>query len=183
VEAPPARIDLPSIGVVLRRHRADDVDALHAAIESSRDHLRPFIPFADQSRQETAAFIERAVATWEDRSDFRYLIIDGAEGDGDVLGGCDIHRRSGPDVAEVGYWLRSTATGRGIASVAAGVLTDVAFGIDGVERVEIHCDVANTRSAEIARRLGYALDRVDAVPVTAPGEEGRLMIWVLHRPG
>jgi RimJ/RimL family protein N-acetyltransferase len=180
VDAPPERIALPTVGVVLRRHRADDVDAMHAAIETSRDHLRPFIPFADQSRQETGAFVERAIASWDDRTDFRYLAIDDA--DGDVLGGCDIHRRIGPDAAEVGYWLRAGATGRGIVSAAAAALTQTAFAIDGVERVEIHCDVANTRSAEIARRLGYELDRIDPVPITAPGEQGLLMIWVLHRP-
>ena len=180
MDAPPERIELPSVGVVLRRHRANDVDAMHAAIETSRDHLRPFIPFADQSREETAAFIERAIDSWEDRTDFRYLVIDDA--DGEVLGGCDIHRRIGPDAAEVGYWLRAGATGRGIVSVAAAALTGTAFGIDGVERVEIHCDVANTRSAEIARRLGYELDRIDPVPITAPGEQGLLMIWILHRP-
>ncbi|MET0460197.1 MAG: GNAT family protein [Ilumatobacteraceae bacterium] len=182
MEAPPERIDLPAIDVVLRRHEERDLDAMHAAIETSRDHLRPFIPFADQCRQETATFIDRAIASWEDRSDFRYLVIDGVDGRGDVLGGCDIHRRIGPDAAEIGYWLRASATGRGIVSVAAAALTDAAFAIDGVERVEIHCDVANTRSAAIARRLGYELDRIDPVPMTAPGERGLLMIWIVHRP-
>jgi RimJ/RimL family protein N-acetyltransferase len=62
--------------------------------------------------------------------------------------------------------------------VAAAQLTRPAFEIAGVERVEIHCDVANTRSAEIARRLGYRLDRIDHVPITAPGEQGLLMIWI-----
>ena len=180
MDAPPEHIELPAVGVVLRRHRVSDVDAMHRAIETSRDHLRPFIPFADQSREETAAFIGRAIDSWEDRTDFRYLAIDDA--DGDVLGGCDIHRRNGPEIAEVGYWLRGSATGRGIVSVAAAELTRTALELDGVERVEIHCDVANTRSAEIARRLGYELDRIDPAPITAPGEQGLLMIWIVQRP-
>ena len=48
----------------------------------------------------------------------------------------------------------------------------------GKERVEIHCDEANVRSAAVARRLGYRLDRLEDRPITAPGEHGRHMIWV-----
>ena len=38
-----------------------DLDALHAAIEESRDHLRPFMPWADQTRADTATFLDGAV--------------------------------------------------------------------------------------------------------------------------
>ena len=71
-----------------------------------------------------------------------------------------------------------TPTGRGIVSAAARALTTVALAIDGVTRVEIHCDEANERSAAVARRLGYRLDRIEVDHVSAPGDLGRSMIWV-----
>ena len=38
---------------------------------------------------------------------------------------------------------------------AVGALTRVGFEIDRLERIEIHCDPENARSAAIPRRLGY----------------------------
>jgi RimJ/RimL family protein N-acetyltransferase len=52
-----------------------------------------------------------------------------------------------------------------------------------VTRVEIHCDEANTRSAAVARRLGYRLDRVEPRPVRAPAESGRGMVWIKNVRG
>ncbi|MET0458165.1 MAG: GNAT family N-acetyltransferase [Ilumatobacteraceae bacterium] len=176
MDAPPERIELPAVGVVLRRHRPTDLDALHAAIEESRDHLRPFMPFADQARVDTAGFLELAVDGWDEGSQYNYLIVDAT--DGDVLGGCGIHRRVGPDAADIGYWLRATATGRGIVTAAAEALTEVGLALDGVERMEIHCDEANVRSAAVPRRLGYRLDRIEPDAITSPGELGRMMVWV-----
>ena len=34
------------------------------------------------------------------------------------------------------------------------------------------------RSAAVARRLGYRLDRIEVDRVSAPGDLGRSMIWV-----
>ena len=45
----------------------------------------------------------------------------------------------------------------------------------------IVCDEANVRSAAIPKRLGYTLDRVETRPPEAPGETGRMQIWVRDR--
>ena len=179
MDAPPERIELDDVGAVLRRHRTDDLEALHAAIEESRDHLRPFMPWADQTCADTASFLAGAIEQWDRGSDFGYLIMD-ADG-GEVLGGCGIHRRLGEHALELGYWLRVTATGRGIITAASAALTDAALALPGIERVEIHCDEANQRSAAVPRRLGYRLDRIETDDVSAPGDAGRSMIWV-HAP-
>ena len=54
-------------------------------------------------------------------------------------------------------------------------------GLSGVQRVEIHCDAANTASAAVARRLGYRLDRIEERRPQASARSGRLMIWVLDK--
>ncbi|MEU6189370.1 hypothetical protein [Nocardia sp. NPDC047038] len=53
--------------------------------------------------------------------------------------------------------------------------------LPGVDRVEIHCDEANVRSAAVARRLGYRLDRIEPREKRAPAESGRGMYWVKER--
>ena len=56
------------------------------------------------------AHVERTVEEWEARTSFVFLLVDSV--DDEVLGSGGIHRRAGPDVAEIGYWLRATRTGR-----------------------------------------------------------------------
>jgi RimJ/RimL family protein N-acetyltransferase len=174
--AVPEEIALPEVGARLRRHRLDDIDALMAAVEESRDHLRPHMPWADEGRVELAAFIADAVDQWAHGRDRNFIIEDVATGE--LLGGCGLHARLGPGALEIGYWLRVGATGRGLVTAAARALTEAALAVDGVSRVEIHCDEANVRSAAVARRLGYRLDRIEPDAVTAPGDLGRSMIWV-----
>jgi RimJ/RimL family protein N-acetyltransferase len=176
----PEEVALPDVGARLRRHRVEDVDALLTAIEESRDHLRPHMPWADEGRAELAGFVADAIVQWDAGRDRNFLIEDVATGE--LLGGCGLHDRVGVGGLEIGYWLRAGATGRGVVTAAARALTDVALAVDGVSRVEIHCDEANARSAAVARRLGYRLDRIVADHISAPGDLGRSMIWIWPPP-
>ena len=97
---------------------------------------------------------------------------------GDIVGCMGLHSRVGPAAIEIGYWLRTDHTGRGLVTACARSLTEAALGLDGIERVEIHCDEANARSRAVPLRLGYRLARVQDDAVTAPGEVGRDMVWV-----
>jgi RimJ/RimL family protein N-acetyltransferase len=174
--AVPEEIELPDVGARLRGYRSDDVDALLAAIEESRDHLRPHMPWADESRAELGAFVAEAVEGWTSGPDRNFVIVD--VDSGELLGGCGLHARVGAGGLEIGYWLRAGATGRGLVTAAARALTDAALAVEGISRVEIHCDEANVRSAAVARRLGYRLDRIVPDRVSAPADLGRSMIWV-----
>ena len=176
MSALPERIELPDVSAVLRRYGTGDVDQLYAVVEANRDHLRPHMPWADEGRREFEAFVADAVAQWDRGTDHNYAIVDA--GDGRYLGGCGIHDRIGPGVREIGYWIAGDAGGRGVVTAAARALSAAALALDGVHRVEIHCDEANTRSAAVPRRLGYRLDRIEPDAVSAPGDVGRSMIWV-----
>ncbi len=176
----PELVALADVDAVLRRHRPDDVDELYAAVEESRDHLRPHMPWADEARPEFEAFVADAIAQWEAGADRNFVIAD--RGSGRLLGGCGLHARIGPSGLEIGYWLRAGETGRGVVTAAARALTAVAMAVDGVTRAEIHCDEANVRSAAVARRLGYRLDRIEPDQISAPSDLGRSMIWVWTAP-
>jgi RimJ/RimL family protein N-acetyltransferase len=89
-----------------------------------------------------------------------------------------LHRRIGPRALEIGYWTHVNHAGRGYMTAAAKAITHVAEALDDIDRVEIHTDEANVRSAAIPPKLGYRLDRVDTRRPEAPAESGRLQIWV-----
>jgi RimJ/RimL family protein N-acetyltransferase len=177
---PPERIERD--GVVLRRPTAADGEAMTAAIAASLEHLRPWMAWADDEAttpERRRSHLATVGEGWAAGSDFAYLILDPAETT--VLGATGLHRRIGPRAIELGYWVHVDHGGRGVATAAARAATDAALALPDVDRVEIHCDEANVRSAAVPRRLGYRLDRIEDDDVTAPGEIGRSMIWVAER--
>ncbi len=60
-----------------------------------------------------------------------------------------------PGTGELGWSLRSTARGRGVATRAVGLVRDWAFGGLGLRRLLAGVDVGNTRSRALAERLGF----------------------------
>jgi len=175
---PPERLE--GEGVVLRRPTGADDAPLAAAIAASLDHLRPWMAWADDRAttiEQRAEHRARTDEGWSRGSDFAYLILDPAEAT--VLGAAGLHRRIGPRAIEIGYWVHVDHGRRGVATAAARVATEAAVALEDVDRVEIHCDEANVRSAAVPRRLGYRLDRIEDDEVTAPGEIGRSMVWVI----
>ena len=181
-DRPPDHIDLGD--VVLRAPRLDDAEALLAATTVDLDHLGPWMAWATPEQNtldQRRAFIQEDLQRPEGDRSATYLVVDPA--DGTVLGSTGLHDRVGPDGLEVGYWLASRVTGRGIMTRAGAALVEVALARPGVTRVEVRCDEANHRSAAIPRRLGFTLARTMDSEVTAPAETGRQQIWVLAADG
>ena len=164
----------------MRPWRAGDAEAVNDAVASSREHLLPWMPWAAaapdtlERRRERIAEWERE---WRAGGDCVYGIFVGEL----VAGGCGLHRRVCPDGLEIGYWLRADLTGRGVMTVAAGLVTDAAFSVKGIELVEIHHDKANERSAGIPRRLGFTRVRELEREPQAPGEIGVEWQWRMMR--
>jgi RimJ/RimL family protein N-acetyltransferase len=172
---PPESIEVGA--VVLRRHQIDDAAGIAEAVAASLPELCRWMPWASPEAADASFQRHRlglAVPQWEEGSAFSYVVVMAHE----VVGVMSLMARVGPDALEIGYWLRSDCTGRGIATMAAAALTSAALAMPDVEAVEIHCDEANVRSAAIPNRLGYRLDRVEDDEIVAPGEVGRSMIWV-----
>jgi RimJ/RimL family protein N-acetyltransferase len=179
-ELPPERVDAGA--VVLRRIRSADAGAVAAAVASSLDHLRPWMPWAtpdSAERRSQLARVAEADEMWESGISYIYSVLTADHGT--LVGEIGLHRRSGDGSVEIGYWIAGSQARRGFGTSAAAAVTAVALALPGVSRVEIHCDEANTASAAIPRKLGYRLDRVEERKPEAPGESGRLMIWVRDR--
>jgi RimJ/RimL family protein N-acetyltransferase len=178
-QAPPEEILAGA--AVLRRTCPGDTAALVEAVNASLEHLRPWMPWAQlsASAESIGAFLAGADASWQAGTEFQYLI---AEPDSRaVLGCCGLHARLEGGALEIGYWVHVEQVRRGLASAAAGALTQAALGLPGVSRVEIHCSAANIASAGVPRRLGFRLDRMEHHPPSTPGETDEFMIWVRER--
>ena len=175
----PVRIDRP--GLTLRQAEVEDAAALARAVTESLDHLRPWMSWATpeagtEEAQRTRITGQRAAPTPEE---YGFLLVGD---DGAILGSAGLMTRQGRGALELGYWIHVDHVGRGLCTAAAAALTEVGLTVPGIERVEIHCDEANTASARIPEKLGYVLDRVVDRDVQAPGESGREMVWIRPAP-
>ncbi len=183
----PARVALlpgllPADLVELRRWQPDQDAALLDALEASMTELRMWLPWAAQSQTEDGlrARLTEGVAAFDGDREWTYVV--GEPGTDRVLGSVGIHRRGDPATVEIGYWIRTDATGRGYATMSAGALTAAAFAhLPWVRQTEIRMDAANRRSAAIPPRLGYRLDREVGREIAAPGESGRGQVWIMDR--
>lgn len=143
--------------LVIRCWDPADAALFKEAIDSSLDHLLPWMPWAgaEPTPLEQKADLLRSFAGQFARGeDAVYGIFDAAEQR--VLGSTGLHPRGGDGAREIGYWIRADAVGQGLASESTAALTRAGFEVDGLRRIEIHCDPTNVRSAAIPRRLGYA---------------------------
>jgi RimJ/RimL family protein N-acetyltransferase len=90
------------------------------------------------------------------------------------VGGSGYHLRIGDDAFEIGYWIRASEEGKGLVTESTAALTRVGFEVCEVDRIEIHVEPENERSARIPQRLGYAEEaRLRRRLYPAPGGEPR----------
>ena len=166
---------------VIRCWNPADAPLLKAAVDASVEHLRPWMPWADQEPTDLQAKIDllrRFRGRFDLGEDFTYGILDRAETQ--VLGGTGLHTRVGEEAREIGYWIHAAYINQGLATEVAAALTRVAFEIDRMSRVEIRCDARNVRSAAVPRKLGYTLETTLRQRITDPdGSRHNVLVWTL----
>jgi ribosomal-protein-serine acetyltransferase len=167
--------------VLVRPYRVSDAQALFEAMNESRDHLRPWMPFADahQTIDESRNWIIHQMALWLLRDDLVLSIWE--QSTGRYLGGTGLHPHNwGIGYFEIGYWIRASAEGYGYVTEAIRLLTNYALDSLKANRLEIRCDELNLRSAAIPKRLGYMLEgRLHNDAITTDGRVRTTLVFSL----
>jgi len=167
--------------LVVRCWQPSDAPLLKNAVDASLQELRAFLPWAFDEPQPIDAKVE-LLRTFRGRfdlgQDFVYGIFDRAEKE--VLGGTGLHTRAGEGAREIGYWVATKHAGQGLATESTAALVRVAFEVDRLARVEIHCDPANARSLSIPTKLGFRHEGTLRARIPRRhGEPADRMIWTV----
>ena len=167
--------------LVLRCWSPADAQLLKEAVDASLEHLRPWMPWANDEATDVdsrVALLREFRAKFDLGQEFVYGIFDADESG--VLGGTGLHMRSGPDVREIGYWIHVDHIGKGLATESTAALTNVAFVVDGVSRVEIRCDPVNVRSSAVPAKLGFTHEAtLRQAGIAGDGSARDTMVWTL----
>jgi len=140
--------------VVLRPYRRQDAPALRDAAVQSAAEVAPWLPWCHPaySIADALGWIERCEATRAEGTEYHFAILDPA---GEFLGACGLNRLE-PEhrMANLGYWVRTSATGRGVATAAARELAAFAFRETSLIRLELVVALGNAASHRVAAKLG-----------------------------
>jgi RimJ/RimL family protein N-acetyltransferase len=167
--------------LVIRCWDPKDAPLIQKAINESLDHLKDWMPWVAHEPETVKA---KAARLREFRGDFdldkNYLYGIFNPDESRVLGATGLHTRIGKDALEIGYWIHADHINQGLATETTAALTKVAFEINQVKRVEIHCDPANIRSARIPEKLGFVQEAILRHRAVSPeGHPRDTMIWTM----
>ena len=137
--------------VILRPFRLEDVIQLYQAIYESLTELKLWMSWAhdEYAPQDAEDFIRITRARWEEKTLYAFAIIDAKNGE--VLGGCSLsHKHPIYHYCNLGYWVRTSRHGKGIAGRAAKLAARYGFEHGGIIRAEIGIALENKKSIRVA---------------------------------
>jgi RimJ/RimL family protein N-acetyltransferase len=174
----PVTIEADAAGVRLERWAEAHADGAWRALRSSIDEVGAWLTSwsAIRTRSQLLLSIELERARFDADESYEYFVLDGA----DVVGACGVGFED--DVASLGYWVRTSCAGRGIATAAAAALGRTVLEQCSVSALQIETDRGNEASAAVARRLGYTLVGERSFTPVAPAHTGVELVWRLERP-
>jgi RimJ/RimL family protein N-acetyltransferase len=170
-EGPPAPYRIETGRLVIRCYEPGDASLLKDAIDSSLDHLRPWMPWTEHEPQtlEEKTDLLKSFRSQYDLGDNFVMGIFSAD-ESEVLGGTGLHPRLEPGGLEIGYFVRASATRQGIITESTAALTRCGFEICEADRIEIRIDPDNEASKGIPRKLGFTEEAT--LRRRLPGREG-----------
>ncbi|HET6232790.1 MAG TPA: GNAT family N-acetyltransferase [Longimicrobiaceae bacterium] len=140
--------------IAIRAYEVEDADALFEAAVESIDSMYPWMPWCTPAYtpEEARAWVQMQVNAFRSRAQFEFVIVGR---DGRFLGACGLNDIDGANRrANLGYWVRASAVGRGIASTATRLLVRWAFEQTDFERLEVVVAAGNERSLAVAAKAG-----------------------------
>jgi [ribosomal protein S5]-alanine N-acetyltransferase len=150
-------ITLQTERLLLREWDEGDLCAVHE-YASDPDVVR-YMPWGPNSEDETRAFLRRCVADAQltPRMKFEFAITERSSGA--LIGGCGIRLNPAEQrTGDFGYIFRRDRWGLGLATEAARELVRFGFEDLRMHRIWATCDVNNTASAHVLRKVGLQLE-------------------------
>jgi len=154
--------ELTNGNIILRPCFPHDAEALYAAIRESIADVSKWAPWCspDYSMDHCKPWLESRSDAWAKGNEYDFVILDAR--DGSLLGGCGIYEINHThNYANLGYWVRSSRTGKGIATMAVALLAKYGLEILGFTRIEIVAAVDNNASQRVAEKAGAKREGIE----------------------
>ena len=182
----PARDLLPPLEryterLLIRPFRRRDIEALYAAVRDSQTELAEYLPWATKAftRAGAAGFVRESMRSWREGKayDFSIRLQERPERH---VGNISIwHVSRSSRSGEIGYWIRTEDTGRGIATEATHEALRIGFGELSMHRMVLRVAVGNKASERVATKLGFVREGVLREDIQVGGRWMDHSVWGL----
>jgi RimJ/RimL family protein N-acetyltransferase len=170
-QGPPAPYRVETERLVIRCYEPRDAPLTKDAIDSSLEHLRPWMPWVEeepQTLEEKTDLLKSFRAQFDAGENFVMGVFSANETR--QLGGSGLHPRVEPGGLEIGYFVRADAARQGYITESTAALTRVGFEVCEADRIEIRIDPENEASKGIPDKLGFVEEAT--LRRRLPGREG-----------
>lgn len=149
------RTELSNNFVKIRRYCVDDAPLLFEAACESVNEMFAWSSWChpNYTIEESQSFISCTEAAWNQKTRFGFAVFDTSSSL--FLGGVglnSINRKN--NFANLGYWVRTGQTKRGIATAAVLLAAEFGFNDLGLNRIEILTAMGNVASQRVAEKAG-----------------------------
>ena len=146
--------------IMIRPYRLEDIAPSYEAIMESVSEVQPFLPWCHPgyTLHELRTWVETQVAQFQVGKTFEFVIVSDEER---FLGGCGLNTIDWDNRrANLGYWIRSSATRRGVATEATRLLAQWGFANTNLNRLELIISMKNLASLRVATKAGAVQEGV-----------------------
>jgi RimJ/RimL family protein N-acetyltransferase len=141
--------------ILIRPFSAEDINPLYEAVRQSISEISQWLDWchANYSLEEASAFVLSRDEAWKTEDEYGFAVLDVETR---MFLGCvglnQFNRNY--QFCNLGYWIRTSHTGRGIASSAARLAARFALAELNLHRVEILAATGNHASQRTAEKIG-----------------------------
>ena len=143
--------------IIMKRFSHDADEAKYNAIINNREHLLPWLPWANFYKEpaDMTRFTNSQIAEFDKGTTLGYDIFY----KGEFAGSIDAHDISAENhYCYIGYWLDKKYTGKGIMTRCANALADYCSDKLKMHRITIDAAPENEASVAVAKRLGFPFE-------------------------
>lgn len=166
--------------ITIRPFEPKDVQSFFSAVRSSANDLARWMPWchAGYSIEEVKAWLTTCQTEWTCGTSYPFLVVETKSDT--VLGSVDINQiNRDHNFGNIGYWVCSSHTGKGIATAAVRMAAHFGFNEAGFTRLEIVAVADNTASRRVAEKAGAKLECIARNRLTGWGNAEDAAVYSL----
>src|SRR5438105_11683944 len=173
-------VELSDETISIRPYREEDADALYEAVHESIAEVSPWLPWCHEnySIEESREFVSTRGKSAADGEWYSFAVFE--KESGKFLGGVGLNFINRVHLlANLGYWVRSSSVGRGVATAATRLAARFGFEELGLHRIEIVAAVENIPSQRVAEKAGALREGLLRKRLLISGESKDAMLFSL----